>query len=130
MSTGKTVGRPFPKGKSGNPGGRSRAITNLGVEARKYADLALETLVQVCTGKLKSVTPRDRVAAANALLDRGFGKPTQALDLVLIGRKLNELSIDELNALNASLVSAATIDVTEHAAIESDKIVEELEPVK
>jgi len=34
------------------------------------------------------VTPRDRVAAANALLDRGFGRPTQAIDVIMLGKKI------------------------------------------
>jgi hypothetical protein len=51
------------------------------------------------------VTPRDRVAAANALLDRGFGKPTQAIDLIMLGRKI-ELSTAELAELNSRLVSS------------------------
>jgi hypothetical protein len=31
-------------------------IANLGVEVRKFADLALSTLVQVCQGEIKAVT--------------------------------------------------------------------------
>jgi hypothetical protein len=105
----------FKPGQSGNPGGRAKkAIGNLGAEARKYAGLALSTLVELCEGKHKAM-PRDRLAAANALLDRGFGRPTQALDLVMVGRKLSELSLEELTALNASLVSAAGVAVTESA---------------
>jgi hypothetical protein len=50
-------------------------------------DLALSTLVQVYQGKLKAVTPRDRVAAANALLDRRFGRPTQSIDMMLPGKR-------------------------------------------
>jgi hypothetical protein len=30
--------------------------------------------------------------AANALLDRGYGKPVQSVDMLLIGKKIAELS--------------------------------------
>jgi hypothetical protein len=73
---------PFKKGQSGNPNGRprgqTRAIANLAFEARKHSVLALKTLVDICR---KGETESLRMAAANALLDRGFGRPTQSIDL-------------------------------------------------
>jgi len=94
----------FQKGQSGNPGGRPRkAIGDLSAEARKYAGLALETIVKICA---EAKMDRDRLAAARELLDRGFGRSVQAIDLVLMGRKITELSRDELLALDAMFVSA------------------------
>jgi hypothetical protein len=52
----------------------------------------LNTLVDIC----RAGNNRDRVAAANALLDRGFGRPVQAVDLVTIERKVHELAVDDL----------------------------------
>jgi hypothetical protein len=101
----------FAKGTSGNPGGRpKRQIANLGLEARKFADLALDVLVQVCKGGIKGVTPRDRLMAANSLLDRGFGRPVQSIDMLLLGRKIAELSDAELAELSARLVSAGAVE--------------------
>jgi len=45
--------------------------------ARAFTDDALKALVKVCNhGQSESA----RVAAANALLDRGYGKPVQTID--------------------------------------------------
>lgn len=49
---------------------------NLSQLAQKHADIAIDTLVNVAK---KSESDSARVAAANALLDRGFGKPPQAV---------------------------------------------------
>ena len=94
----------FQKGVSGNPGGKKRkALGELSAAAREYAGLALETIVDICT---KAKADRDRLGAARELLDRGFGRSVQALDLVLMGRKITELSRDELLALDAMFASA------------------------
>ena len=94
----------FKPGVSGNPGGKKRkAIGDLSAEARLYAGLAIETIVQICE---KAKADRDRLAAARELLDRGFGRAIQSIDLVLMGRKITELSRDELLALDAMFASA------------------------
>jgi hypothetical protein len=46
----------------------------------------------------------------NALLDRGFGRPTQSIDMMLLGKRLAELSTAELVELNARLSTVATND--------------------
>jgi Family of unknown function (DUF5681) len=95
----------FQKGVSGNPGGRpKRVIGDLSAEARLYASLALETIVKICaSGK----TERDKLAAARELLDRGFGKPVQAVDLILMAKKVTELSDYELEQLQLRLASVS-----------------------
>jgi len=99
---------PFVKGQSGNPGGRRKKhITDLSREARKYASLALSTLVEIT----RKGQERNRLTAASTLLDRGYGKAVAVLDLMMMNKKLNELSADELAAFEARLVSAAADDV-------------------
>src|SRR5215510_12936646 len=70
------IGRPFEKGQSGNPGGRPKAVEAVRELARQHSPEAIEALVKVMTeGKSEAA----RVAAATALLDRGWGKPTQPI---------------------------------------------------
>jgi Family of unknown function (DUF5681) len=69
------IGKPFQKGQSGNPGGRPKEVAEVKELAREYTAEAIQTLVSIMTNP-KS-TPAARVSAANALLDRGYGKPPQ-----------------------------------------------------
>lgn len=59
---------PFPKGVSGNPGGRPKGIA---AKAREHTDRAVEVLVQ----GMESGDERIRIAAAREIIDRGYGKP-------------------------------------------------------
>ncbi len=70
---------PFQKGKSGNPGGRPKNAETAPIKelAREHTESAIKALV----GALKDKSGRTRVAAAEALLDRGYGKPTQHHEL-------------------------------------------------
>lgn len=70
-----------PRQNSGRkPGTKDRATPNqkqtLSEMAREYTEIALQTLVEVArSGTSESA----RVSAAGMLLDRGYGKPIQAL---------------------------------------------------
>jgi hypothetical protein len=65
-------GRPFEKGVSGNPGGRPKSDATVKELARAHTVEAIETLVAM----LRAESERTRVAAAEALLSRGWGTPT------------------------------------------------------
>jgi hypothetical protein len=69
--------------------------------ARKHTAEAVERL----THWMRSDNASASVAAANALLDRGYGKPAQVVNLSIedISRRLSELSPDDLAALKESL---------------------------
>jgi hypothetical protein len=64
-------GTPFEKGVSGNPGGRPKAALHAQQLARAHTAEAVATLAKALDD------PRHRVAAAQALLDRGWGRPLQ-----------------------------------------------------
>lgn len=69
----------FVKGKSGNPGGRPKSDHRVKDLAQKHTAAALKTLAEICRGSKYSANAR--VAAAEALLNRGWGKPAQSIDL-------------------------------------------------
>lgn len=64
-------------GQSGNPGGRPKEVAEVKTLARQHTQEALETLAKL----MKSGRPdRTRVAAAEAILDRAWGRTTEAID--------------------------------------------------
>jgi hypothetical protein len=68
----------FAPGASGNPSGRPRRAQDLAALAREHTEAAIEVLVEIMTNTAAS--PGARIAAANALLDRGYGKAPQSAD--------------------------------------------------
>src|SRR5215472_8733707 len=88
--------RPFKPGQSGNPGGRSRAQIDVRNAARKHTQAAIDTLVLV----MRNGKPSEAAMAANSLLDRGWGKPRQAVDAAIDDRRdVRELTDAELMAI-------------------------------
>jgi len=67
---GGATGRGFMPGRSGNPAGRKKGIEAL---ARQHTEAAIKALVAALS------RPKEAVPAAIALLDRGWGKPVQAI---------------------------------------------------
>jgi hypothetical protein len=104
----------FGKGASGNPQGRAVAIprlfSNLAVEARKFAHVALDRLVFLVTN---GDTQNTQLAAALALLDRGFGRPVATLDLKADIRTSSVNVIAELSPADQR-VMGETLKALEH----------------
>jgi hypothetical protein len=102
-----TKSRGGKRSGAGRPSGaRSKATVahkaTLSDLARKHTAVALKALVDVAT---KSESDSARVAAANALLDRAYGKPSQSHELTgsnggpIQTVDLTKLSGDELAQL-------------------------------
>ncbi|MCU7837189.1 MAG: hypothetical protein KZQ83_18345 [gamma proteobacterium symbiont of Taylorina sp.] len=76
-------GKPFPKGVSGNPGGRpKRTIDEVDlIEAcQTKTPEALETILQLME---ESTNDRVRLSAAQYVIERGWGKAPERIELMM-----------------------------------------------
>ena len=71
-------GRWQKGGASPNPGGRPKEVGDVRELAKAHSAEAIETLATIMRDK--DAPPAARTAAATALLDRGYGRPAQAMD--------------------------------------------------
>ncbi len=105
--------RPAQKGEVRNPRGRSKKDYDVAAMAQKHALKAIETLAEVMTNI--GATPAARVSAASELLDRGFGRSPQSLDVThQIG--FSEQFEDYMRGLmgkNARVIDAQAVDAAE-----------------
>jgi hypothetical protein len=109
MSRGGRKRTSWAPGVSGNPCGRPRRPDTIAARqifvtvrraARTLTQEAIDTLAAVMRdGK---APPAARISAAVALLDRGHGRPSQAVD-INVGWDLDRLTEDELEALERIL---------------------------
>jgi hypothetical protein len=90
----------FRKGESGNPGGRPKVLGEVQELARQYAPTVIVELARLA---LRAKNETARIAAIRELLDRGYGKPRQALEVSApVGDPLDPLrllfeEIDEMS---------------------------------
>lgn len=104
----------FKKGQSGNPGGRQKGLGKIRDEFQKYSPEALYLYrMAIWGGKvppegtppaeipIKSDIPWPaRLAGANELMNRGYGKPAQTVEVdVNDKRDITDWSTEELEAL-------------------------------
>ena len=108
----------FKPGASGNPGGRPKAASVIAIEARKHG-LAMVAVLNTIARKGKS--EQARISAAVALLDRGYGKPSQSVELNfhadLLQKRLLEMTPEELRILEERTLQISGIGTDESEPI-------------
>lgn len=77
QTTRRTPRTAWPKGQSGNPGGRPKVAQEIRELARQHGPAAIDRLVTLMHSSNEGVAVR----AAEALLDRGFGRAPQGLEM-------------------------------------------------
>lgn len=90
----------FKPGQSGNPSGRPKILKNLQELARDLTPKAMAAL------EAALASPKERVAAASVILDRGYGKAPQLnhnINVNADGQKTDAELHQELAELEASL---------------------------
>ncbi len=79
--TARPVGKPFAKGTTGNPGGRPKRTEqelDLIAACKAKTPQALDTMVEIMqNGEVE----KNRLAAAQAIIERAYGKPVQPNEL-------------------------------------------------
>jgi hypothetical protein len=86
--TARVVGRPFPKGVSGNPGGRPRSLVDVIRRQTRDGNELVDFFLEVLRDPAARLA--DRMAAGAWLADRGFGRPLQG-EVYSVGRLNNPI---------------------------------------
>ena len=111
-------GRWVKGAASPNPGGRPAILGELREAARGYSQEALEVLASVMRDT--EAPPAARVTAARELLDRGFGKAAQSVEMdvkVDMARAHAEVLMELSQKARQAKAQAHMIDVTPSPAI-------------
>jgi hypothetical protein len=87
----------FRKGESGNPGGRPKVLGEVQELARQYAPTAIVELARLA---LKAKSETARIAAIRELLDRGYGRSRQAVEVSAPAGDPLHLLLEEIDALS------------------------------
>lgn len=101
MANYKAVSTSFKPGQSGNPSGRPKILKNLQELARELTPKAIAAL------EAALANPRERVAAATVILDRGYGKAPQRIEATgADGGPIQTQSVDDRPPIELLLAAA------------------------
>jgi hypothetical protein len=108
---------PFVKGKSGNPGGRPKRLSEVRELARSYGPEAIRKLVSIMRDE--KAHHRDQIVACGTLLDRGYGRAINAVDMAALTHAAGKNSDGGEVTINIGFGregGPATLDLTAFAA--------------
>lgn len=93
-------------GAGRKPGKVSQAKRDIMEMAKEHAELALQTLVNICqNGEAEA----SRVSAANAILDRAYGRPVQGVEMSgPDGKPIQTEEVSARERVNSKLARIAT----------------------
>jgi hypothetical protein len=97
--------------------------------AREWTEESVKVLVSVITGTMKDVKPSDRIRAAEIIVERGWGKAPQQVQMELNVQNVTNLTRDQLRAIasGALIEGEATVVTTAVPPARTDRPVEALE---
>lgn len=72
------IGTPFPKGVSGNPGGRPKMSPEQRAAFTELSELGINSLRSILTNP--EAKDADKIKASEVAFDRAWGKSVQAID--------------------------------------------------
>ena len=85
----------FRKGQSGNPGGRPKVLGEVQELARQHAPAVIVELARLA---LKAKSETARIAAIRELLDRGYGRSRQAIEVSVPAGDVIQQLLDDIDA--------------------------------
>jgi hypothetical protein len=88
----RTVGKPFKRGQSGNPGGRPKVLEEIKTLARANGEAAFRKILAL----MDSEDERVALAAAQEVLNRAYGKPQQHVEVEIKPKDIDEMSDAEI----------------------------------
>lgn len=106
-----TTGR-FQKGQSGNPGGRPAKLTELTAQCKDMTPAVLKTIESII--KSAKAKDADKIAACRLVLEYGFGKAIQIMEVDVRTQVDSMTSVereDKINELLAKRAASNIIDV-------------------
>ena len=87
----------YKRGQSGNPGGRPRVLAEIQELASQHAP---EVIAELARLAVKGKSETARIAAGRELLDRGFGRARQGVEVSLPENNIVRTMLDEIDARN------------------------------
>jgi hypothetical protein len=116
---GPNGGKLFQKGMSANPGGRPKGIKEIRELAQQFVPRAIYTIVRLMDDE--NVKESVRLAAAIELMNRGYGRPEQAISISHERKPVDLMTTEDIQRLlqesrmsrQTDTIEGEVIDVTE-----------------